>query len=165
MATEDKPCRNGHPLDQRYRGPGGRLRCRGCEHARQHKYAAAHPDRIKASSQRYWTQNREALRLKSRMEYPKWSVVGARRRATIRQAVLTKLGSKCVRCGFYDERALQIDHINGGGNKEKDMGAAKMYRKILADSTGYQLLCANCNAIKKVENKEVVGRRYLAAAS
>ena len=66
------------------------------------------------------------------------------------------LGDKCVRCGFSDPRALQIDHIDGGGNREiKKIGTYRIYYKILKGQTSeYQLLCANCNWIKRVENKE-----------
>ena len=51
----------------------------------------------------------------------------------------------------------QIDHVNGGGAKEhKAMpNSVKFYRKVFEDTTGmYQLLCANCNWIKRAENKE-----------
>lgn len=69
------------------------------------------------------------------------------------------LGGKCKRCGFDDIRALQIDHVNGGGNKEhKEGGSYKIYLKIISNKNAegeYQLLCANCNWIKRYENKEV----------
>lgn len=72
--------------------------------------------------------------------------------------VLAKLGNKCVRCGFSDVRTLQIDHVYGYGNKElRELGfnRSKFYKKVLADTEeNYQLLCANCNWIKKSENKE-----------
>ncbi len=45
----------------------------------------------------------------------------ARRRGlnkTLRHEVITFLGGKCIRCGFTDERALQLDHVDGGGVKE-----------------------------------------------
>lgn len=29
------------------------------------------------------------------------------------------LGNKCCKCGFVDERALQLDHINGDGFKDR----------------------------------------------
>ena len=32
--------------------------------------------------------------------------------------VVERLGNKCIVCGYSDPRALQIDHINGGGGKE-----------------------------------------------
>ena len=69
------------------------------------------------------------------------------------------LGGRCKRCGFDDIRALQIDHINGGGSKEiKEIGGYKIYLKIISTKNkdkDYQVLCANCNWIKRYENKEV----------
>lgn len=71
---------------------------------------------------------------------------------------LALLGNKCVKCGFSDIRALQIDHVNGGGKKElKSLRGQwrNLYRMVLIDKTGkYQCLCANCNWIKRYENEE-----------
>ena len=77
-----------------------------------------------------------------------------------RMAIITKLGGKCVRCGFADWRALQVDHVNGGGTKERRLAVSmrRYYKAILASAeaqTGeYQLLCANCNQIKRYEEGE-----------
>lgn len=75
-----------------------------------------------------------------------------------REACLKLLGEVCVKCGFGDERALNIDHINGGGSKEaKSFGGSyfkKIRTKIESGSTDYQILCANCNQIKRRENNE-----------
>ena len=73
-----------------------------------------------------------------------------------RQRALELLGGKCSRCGFSDPRALQIDHINGGGVQEhKRLGGRRITKKVAEGYTeGYQLLCANCNWIKRVENGE-----------
>lgn len=83
---------------------------------------------------------------------------GSRRYANrIRQAVLEKFGVKCNKCGFSDWRALQIDHVNSGGLEERKQykNRTKYHRAVLADATGkYQLLCANCNQIKKYTNNE-----------
>lgn len=78
-----------------------------------------------------------------------------------RNAVIEALGGKCVRCGFTDKRALQIDHINGGGYKErKEKGFKSEFHKhvlasFLKGEDKYQLLCANCNWIKRFENNEI----------
>ena len=73
----------------------------------------------------------------------------------LRYRMITILGGKCVKCGVRDNRVLQVDHINGGGNKEfKKRGNMGVYLKILKNQEGYQLLCANCNQIKKYENHE-----------
>jgi len=78
--------------------------------------------------------------------------------SSLRKRIINKLGGKCVRCGFDDVRALQVDHVNGGGKKEIGTFTRNWrtyYKRVLADETGkYQLLCANCNWIKRYEKHE-----------
>lgn len=75
----------------------------------------------------------------------------------LRLRLIEVYGGKCVRCGFLDGRALQLDHIQGDGYKEK---ADKNYYRFLKrvtdnpDFERFQLLCANCNWIKRHENNE-----------
>lgn len=82
----------------------------------------------------------------------------------VRMATLEILGGKCVFCGISDRRVLQIDHVNGGGSKErKEKGFTRNFHKFVMDSylnkeNKYQLLCANCNWIKRFENKEAKGK-------
>ena len=83
-----------------------------------------------------------------------------------RLAAIAILGNSCVRCGFSDSRALQIDHINGGGKKElTKLGGASHNRKVIKSVMNneykYQLLCANCNWIKRCEKGENPGRPRL----
>lgn len=73
--------------------------------------------------------------------------------------LVRRLGSKCVCCGFSDIRALQIDHINGGGGVERRKRGGSIYSYIvkLSDKelkNNYQILCANCNTIKMREREE-----------
>ena len=83
-----------------------------------------------------------------------------------RQELIDILGGKCIRCGFSDIRALQFDHINGGGIKELKLmgGMIKMVCHYLKHpeeiKTNIQLLCSNCNWIKRHENNEC-HRKYL----
>lgn len=73
----------------------------------------------------------------------------------LRLAVLNKYGHKCNRCSLDDYRALQIDHVKGGGTKDSKLNKASYYKRVLHDTKGtYQLLCANCNWIKRFENEE-----------
>lgn len=75
----------------------------------------------------------------------------------LKEAVYDKLGHVCCKCGFADKRALQIDHVNGGGNQEHKQvkNAFTFLNKVLADTNGtYQILCANCNWIKRMERRE-----------
>ena len=88
------------------------------------------------------------------------------RRKNARADVIKKFGGKCVRCGFDDPRALQLDHVNGGGNRDrriKEMGTSRRHEDAIANPTKYQLLCANCNWIKRSENGETSSRSYRAS--
>ena len=80
-----------------------------------------------------------------------------------RAKLVILLGGRCVICGFSDERALQIDHKNGGGYKErKHHGNWVLYNFYLKHpekaEEQLQILCANCNWIKRHERKEVACR-------
>lgn len=133
-------------------------------------------EKDKARSKEWYSQHREyarerqkayyqAHKIQSKEQGKKWLEANrAKARAsknkyteTLRTSVLHKLGNKCRKCGFTDKRALQVDHVKGGGNKERRTTSwLQVYKKVLAEveSVEYQLLCANCNQIKKIENKE-----------
>lgn len=85
-----------------------------------------------------------------------------KRHVELRERLFRKIGTQiCVRCGFSDKRALQFDHINSDGAE---------HRRALASGTAYyaaldamdanefrqqlQVLCANCNTIKREELEE-----------
>ena len=103
--------------------------------------------------------------LKRYHEYTKFSskeIENRKKRAKerwrkLKEKVFVFLGGKCCRCGFSDFRALQIDHVNGKGltDRNKYKGYFGFYNHVLeVNGEGYQLLCANCNWIKRVENNE-----------
>jgi len=75
-----------------------------------------------------------------------------------RAAAFVELGDRCTHCGFADVRALQIDHINGGGRKDRAQHKSsprKFYKDVIKEGKRkFQLLCANCNQIKRVEEGE-----------
>lgn len=93
------------------------------------------------------------------------------KRKQIRSEIVKKLGGKCVNCGFDDPKALQIDHVNrnkifirtGMSPHRDEFGRLvtsnvstlkKTLNEIIAGSKEYQILCANCNWIKRFDNKE-----------
>lgn len=66
-------------------------------------------------------------------------------------------GAKCRNCGFTNRYALQIDHVFGNGAKERlnfGMSWETWYKYIIKNPDQYQILCANCNWIKRFENRE-----------
>lgn len=67
---------------------------------------------------------------------------------------------KCRQCGFSDIRALSIDHIEGGGRKhlqDNDIWSGTglyLWLKRNNYPEGFQVLCMNCQAIKRSINNE-----------
>lgn len=102
------------------------------------------------------------------------------RQRNLRTEILAKLGGRCESpgcrwlnddgtSGCTDSRALQIDHVEGGGSAElragHGVGLAHLYRvkkdlkysAIGGYASQYQLLCANCNWIKRYTDREARG--------
>lgn len=90
-------------------------------------------------------------------------------RYRVRREILTLLSGSlsCGKCGYSaDWRALQIDHIHGGGKHDSRTRGGntnlwslrnwiKKYPEAARDM--YQVLCANCNWIKRFDNDEHPG--------
>jgi hypothetical protein len=92
-----------------------------------------------------------------------------KRRSLLRAEIIALLGGKCsnsncaVIGGMKDPRALQIDHAERGLHGhvyERKSKGCEMYMKevltlIKSGSKEFQLLCANCNWIKRYEENEI----------
>lgn len=131
-----------------YRKNAEDMRARSRKFHREHKeyyykkqkeWASKNPEKVAASRKKLVAKNKERAR-------------------ALRAKMLSDHGGKCVTCGFSDSRALQIDHINGGGKRHrKTFNSGSMYYQHLSkcwDDSKYQILCANCNQIKKITNNE-----------
>ena len=69
-----------------------------------------------------------------------------------RKLIINNLGGKCECCRIDNEEFLSIDHINGGGRKEREnFKKYKHYLKMLVNlsinelTSKYRCLCFNCN--------------------
>lgn len=132
------------------------------------------PEEVRAYHREYYRVNTERFKAYSRKHYEKnhlesqsWSQANGIKRdgktylQYWRIEALKALGNKCKRCGFIDVRALQIDHVDGGGTKVlRRVNSYTYYRKIALmneedRNKKYQCLCANCNWIKRYTNKEL----------
>jgi hypothetical protein len=129
---------------------GGCKSCKRKDYMRQYnqRYHAANRTRLIDASRRWKQKNRSRAN-----ELNAESALRQKRRC------FALYGSRCNRCGFEDERALQIDHINGPGDDRGSIyrGGQKLYAAILRGDRArdnHQLLCANCNWIKRYENEE-----------
>jgi predicted nucleic acid-binding Zn ribbon protein len=69
-----------------------------------------------------------------------------------RTKVFNLLGGKCIRCGIDDHRVLQLNHINGGGRKDRTR-ISKVFVAILNGTRRHEfdLRCANCNILYEYE--------------
>jgi hypothetical protein len=102
----------------------------------------------RANQARYRDKYRQEIRDRQRQE-----------RINIKIKLFSLLGDKCSQCGIKDIRVLQIDHINGNGRKDRgNLNPKDFYRyafnKVKNGNKEYQLLCANCNWIKRYTNNE-----------
>lgn len=114
-------------------------------------------ERLKRRSEKYKARRREhyhknihRFRAKTREHHRK-------KYLELKRAVLERLGGKCNQCGESRVPVLQIDHVHGNGCAERRAvsSAFRFLRKVLTDETGsYQLLCCNCNWMKRHENNE-----------
>lgn len=121
--------------------------------ANSRKWKQEHPEDVTL----YRETHREEFNLKS-------SQAARVRREKYRNLAIERLSGKCNRCGFSDPRALQFNHINGGGVKEmlgRTKAAYSFYRDIAEGKRpDINLLCANCNWIHRHENKLVPQSKY-----
>ena len=138
-------CKNGHSRNSKnlYIDKRGWKVCRACQKANQKRWKSAGG-----------VVSPEAKR-RGEMAYKK----------RLKAKAYSKLGNRCANpnCGWRnvdgsvgctDIRCLQVDHVHGGGRKERTKPGfytGKIYLLVLDDEGGkYQLLCANCNWIKRV---------------
>lgn len=117
----------------------------------------------KSSWRKWYEKNREranelkrAQMRRARAEKP--DVYNAHsRRAKVKEKLrlFEMYGKSCARCGFDDMRALSLDHINNDGNEQRrKLGERGVYRDAKKDlqPDKYQILCMNCQFIKRVEH-------------
>jgi len=75
----------------------------------------------------------------------------------LRLQTLEAYGNKCACCGETQLAFLAIDHINGGGTKERKAsnGGTQVFRRLRRENwpSGYQVLCHNCNMAKAFYEK------------
>lgn len=100
----------------------------------------------------YYKKHREQYIETEQRRYKKHRVkrlAAARDRAKKRRLVIINAyGGKCACCGESASEFLSIDHVNGGGYKErKSRGMHSFYLSIIKRNfpKDYRILCHNCN--------------------
>ena len=102
-----------------------------------------------------WRENREKYVLRKKDLF-------AKKYYTLKFSVYKKYGNKCAVCGESRQPCLSIDHINGDGKEHrKHKSSLRILQDVLGDESGrFQILCMNCQWIKRSENKEWKSRVF-----
>jgi hypothetical protein len=107
---------------------------------RARKWRASHPEIIRAKAAEYYRKNRAASIARRRVA-----------RAELRREVIAAYGGTCACCDVAVSEFLQLDHVNGDGNKHRRLigknGTAILHwlKAKAFPKDGFRLLCANCN--------------------
>lgn len=128
------------------------------------RYAKKHRKKINAYLLKYYhAKNRkEYYRKRYQNNIEKYRQLHRAANTRARLEILEYMGNKCKICSFNDWRALQIDHINSDGNIDRATmghGSRALYKRIKKNPKRYQLLCANCNWIKRYEARELFSKK------
>ena len=126
-------------------------KCRFCCYKHYIKFVYKTPAEKKIRQRIYWEKY-----WNNSVNQKRKSESFLRRRIENKRIVLHKYSTeipKCKCCGELEEMFLTIDHINGGGGKERKRfnNSHPSYYRWLALSPkmpGYQVLCFNCNIVK-----------------
>ena len=136
------------------------------------QYYRKNKERISIYCKKWYRRTyKERAKYRERMKEPR-KQLDARRNKEIREIILRHYcKNNKIKCELHktyfpndntitDTRILVIDHINGGGCKQKrELGVqgAQFYRWLMKHNfpKGYQIICHNCNWIKKWEQNEV----------
>lgn len=130
--------------------------------ARNKIYREKNREKIRQSQKEYFHRNHEKIlerqKVWTRRFYNEHKDIHQKRNRErwikYRNEIYEKLGGKkCVKCGFADERALAIDHINNDGYRDRKLSKSisQIRRRVLENLEKYQILCFNCNQIKRIE--------------
>lgn len=127
----------------------------------KHTWYIANQARILADRKEKYFENRDSISSQSK-----------RHREDLRLLILRHYSNGTYTCSGWDGngcsshcddiRALSLDHINAGGRQErlKFNNHYRLYAWLIKNNypSGYQVLCMNCQWIKRRENHENGGR-------
>ena len=131
-----------------------------------HEWYLKNKARVKANSKR--SKQRIYNNPTRYAEYKKYNALKARvERLQVKAKVMRHYSPnlKCMRCGISNIHVLSIDHIQGNGKQHRqnigNIGGFAFYRWLHRNKypLGFQVLCMNCQFIKRVENNETK-RKY-----
>lgn len=131
------------------------------DYYQKHKEEILDKRKIYHQKNKEWIKERTLKYINSHQELVKKHQAGYRAKWYLKKKLeilsyYSKGVMKCVHCGFDDIRALSIDHIAGGGANHRRMTGNDIYGWLKRNGfpKGYQVLCMNCQLIKRQVNRE-----------
>ena len=87
----------------------------------------------------------------------KSAVYSQKHRLKLRLAATAKLGDCCAKCKNKNSNLFCIDHLfgNGRADRARFVNENQFFKDVVDNPWKYQLLCHNCNWIKRHERREV----------
>lgn len=142
------------------------------------RYYWSHHDLVLEKARRYYSKQRDKILARRRVPEIRKKYTAAalahrranreryieicrdfRRRRKIEVLQHYSPSLQCQRCGFNDVRALSIDHTEGGGHQHRrSIGGQECFYYWLKRNgfpPGFQVLCMNCQFIKRDERHEL----------
>lgn len=119
------------------------------------KASSAYKKWYEANKDKARQQKRESMKRLRAANPAKFNAQSCAAKARERAALYEMYGHTCVRCGFDDKRALTLDHIKNNGSTERaELGERGVYRRAKSAHLPeeYQILCMNCQFIKRAES-------------
>jgi len=111
-------------------------------------------EKSKMRSKKHYHNNRREI-IKKNGEYQKTnrSISNAACRKhyiSLKNECFSVLGDRCSICGCNQTECLQFDHKRDNGTQERRiLKPAQVFRRIIENPDEYQVLCANCNWLKR----------------
>jgi len=118
------------------------------EKARRRKYYSGNSEEEKRYSRDYYAKNREDILEKQKVNQNRKEYFKKYYRE-LKKRIVAAYGGKCVCCSEAHFEFLTIDHIKGGGRKDRSKhtgaGFYAWLEKRGFPQKEYRLLCMNCN--------------------
>jgi RNA polymerase-binding transcription factor DksA len=124
------------------------------------KYYQENKEKRLLNTKEWCKKNPDKVRELSRKKNIKYREKGKIKRREIKLKIINAYGGKCACCGENIPEFLTLEHIKGGGQKERKALRSKyscqsLYKKLINENfpSGYSILCFNCNITKGIYGK------------
>lgn len=128
-------------------------KCKTCTSRINRQRYEVNPDRFRASGAKWAAANKDAIKQRNHAQRDKQRAYSRARNQRLRLIVIdhySKGVRACACCGESSVEFLTLDHIHGGGNRERKIVRHLDLWLINNDfPSGYQILCYNCNGAKR----------------